>query len=39
VPIVKYGEEWAEARGSRGPRRPVSLLYTGGNHYDLLLPA
>jgi hypothetical protein len=39
VPIVKYGEEWAEPRGGRAPRRPVSLLYTGGNHYDLLLPA
>jgi hypothetical protein len=32
VPLVKYGEEYV-ARG----RRPVRLLYTGGNHYDLLL--
>ena len=37
LPIVKYGEEWAEPRGRRSARRPVKLLYTGSNHYDLLL--
>ncbi|KAK9819967.1 hypothetical protein WJX72_004558 [[Myrmecia] bisecta] len=37
VPIVKYGEEWAKSSKQRKARRPVRLLYTNGNHYDLLL--
>ena len=33
VPIVKYGEAYAEGEG----RKPVHLLYYQGNHYDLLV--
>jgi hypothetical protein len=39
VPIVKYGEEFAEVKKGRQPRQPVKLLYSNGNHYDLLLPS
>ena len=38
VPIVKYGEEFEAGRKGKKPRTPVKLLYSGGNHYDLLLP-
>ena len=38
VPIVKYGEEFEAGRTGKTPRSPVKLLYSGGNHYDLLLP-
>ena len=40
IPIVKYGEAYAppaDAPPPPGAREPVHLLYTGGNHYDLLL--
>ncbi|CAG9462759.1 unnamed protein product [Pedinophyceae sp. YPF-701] len=39
VPVQKYGEQFAKAAkdGSRKARRPVRLVFTGGNHYDLLL--
>lgn len=36
-PISKYGEKFAKAAKDRPRRRPVRLLYTGGNHYDLLV--
>ncbi|EIE25014.1 cysteine proteinase [Coccomyxa subellipsoidea C-169] len=39
IPIVKYGEEFAEPKKGRKPRAPVKLLYSSGNHYDLLLPS
>ena len=39
IPIVKYGEEFAEAKKGKRPRQPVKLLYSSGNHYDLLLPS
>jgi hypothetical protein len=39
VPIVRYGEEFEQARRGRKPRQPVKLLYASGNHYDLLLPS
>lgn len=39
VPIVKYGEEFEVAKKGRKERKPVKLLYSGGNHYDLLLPS
>lgn len=39
VPIVKYGEEFEVARKGRKARKPVKLLYSSGNHYDLLLPS
>jgi hypothetical protein len=41
VPIVKYGVAYEAAGGDSGDgkagRKPVHLLYTGGNHYDLLV--
>ena len=39
IPIVKYGEEFEQGRKGKKPRKPVKLLYTSGNHYDLLLPS
>lgn len=36
-PIQKYGQQYAKARKDHKGRRPVRLLYTGGNHYDLLV--
>ena len=39
VPFVKYGEEFEVARKGRKERKPVKLLYSAGNHYDLLLPS
>lgn len=39
VPIVKYGSAYEASTGGEGQagRKPVHLLYTGGNHYDLLM--
>jgi len=38
VPIVKYGVAYEAGDGEgKAGRKPVHLLYTGGNHYDLLL--
>jgi len=37
VPIMKYGEEFSKPRGDKKGRKPVRLLFTGGNHYDLLV--
>lgn len=37
VPIQKYGEEFSKPKKNGKKRRPVRLLYTNGNHYDLLL--
>jgi hypothetical protein len=39
VPIVKYGEEFEVAKKGRKDQKPVKLLYSGNNHYDLLLPS
>ena len=39
VPIAKYGEEFQVAKKGRKERKPVKLLYSGSNHYDLLLPS
>ena len=36
TPIQRYGEEFATTKGGKR-RKGVRLLYTGGNHYDLLL--
>ncbi len=36
---MKYGEEFEVASKSRKERKPVKLLYSSGNHYDLLLPS
>ncbi|GAB4822635.1 hypothetical protein N2152v2_009681 [Parachlorella kessleri] len=37
VAIQKYGEKFGKAGKDWQRRRPVRLLYTGGNHYDLLI--
>lgn len=37
IPIQKYGEKYAKATKEYPKRRPVRLLYTSGNHYDLLV--
>jgi hypothetical protein len=36
-PIQKYGEQYAKPGKDRPRRRPVRLLYSSGNHYDLLV--
>ena len=36
--LIKFGAEFGKARRKDPtPRPPLRLLYTGGNHYDLLL--
>ena len=38
VPYVYYGAEHARASGgAKKPKKPVCLLYSRGNHYDLLV--
>lgn len=37
VPIQRYGEQYSKPGKSWKRRRPVRLLYSGGNHYDLLI--
>lgn len=37
IPIIEYGEDFLKGSKDRKPRKPVRLLYSGGNHYDLLL--
>ena len=37
IPIQKYGEQYTKAGKDRPKRRPVRILYTSGNHYDLLV--
>lgn len=37
IPIQKYGEKYAKAGKDWPRRRPVRILYTNGNHYDLLV--
>lgn len=36
VVIQRYGEKWGKTKSGKR-RRPVRLLYSGANHYDLLL--
>lgn len=36
-PIVVYGQQWSIPRGSGKFRRMINLLYSSGNHYDLLV--
>jgi hypothetical protein len=38
APIQRYGEKFSKgtSKGKKG-RKPIRLLYTGGNHYDLLV--
>jgi hypothetical protein len=35
--LARFGEEYTKAAKDRRPRRPVRLLYSNGNHYDLLI--
>lgn len=37
VSIQRYGEKYTKPGKDWKRRRPVRLLFTGGNHYDLLL--
>ncbi|MED6167345.1 OVARIAN TUMOR DOMAIN-containing deubiquitinating enzyme 3 [Stylosanthes scabra] len=37
IPIAEYGSEFIKGARNRNPRKPVRLLYSGKNHYDLLL--
>lgn len=37
TPIQKYGETYSKSRNNYKKRRPLRLLYTNGNHYDLLI--
>ena len=36
-PIYKFGENFSKAGKDWAKRRPVRLLYSNGNHYDLLV--
>jgi hypothetical protein len=36
VAIQQYGEQYAKTKGGKR-RKAVRLLYSGSNHYDLLL--
>jgi hypothetical protein len=36
IPIAEYGSEFGKASKGGKPRKPVRLLYSGKNHYDLL---
>ncbi|CAM6100808.1 unnamed protein product [Calypogeia fissa] len=37
LPIAEYGSEFRQAREGKKARKPVRLLYSGSNHYDLLV--
>lgn len=37
IPIAEYGLEFMKATKQRKGRKPVRLLYSGSNHYDLLI--
>jgi len=37
TPIQKYGEKYTKATKDHPKRRPVCILYTNENHYDLLV--
>ncbi|KAJ4704521.1 OTU domain containing protein [Melia azedarach] len=37
IPIAEYGAEFRRASRSGKPRKVVRLLYSGRNHYDLLI--
>ncbi|KAK9825332.1 hypothetical protein WJX74_010126 [Apatococcus lobatus] len=36
-PIVVYGQQWTMSRAGGKSRRMINLLYSSGNHYDLLV--
>ncbi|KAM6574348.1 hypothetical protein CsatA_022675 [Cannabis sativa] len=37
IPIAEYGAEFSKGSITRKPKKVVRLLYTGRNHYDLLI--
>ncbi|CAK9179762.1 unnamed protein product [Ilex paraguariensis] len=37
IPIAEYGAEFRKGSGKGKPRKVVRLLYSGKNHYDLLV--
>ncbi|KAK2966144.1 hypothetical protein RJ640_018397 [Escallonia rubra] len=37
IPIAEYGAEYGKGRRKEKPRKVVRLLYSGKNHYDLLV--
>lgn len=37
IPIAEYGSEFGKAAKKGKPRQAVRLLYSGKNHYDLLV--
>ncbi|KAL9247466.1 hypothetical protein vseg_020896 [Gypsophila vaccaria] len=37
IPIAEYGAEYSKSSGKTKPRKVVRLLYSGRNHYDLLV--
>ncbi|KAL6278061.1 hypothetical protein ACE6H2_021662 [Prunus campanulata] len=37
IPIAEYGTEFGKGSRNRKPRKVVRLLYSGSNHYDLLV--
>nr|GMC93763.1 OTU domain-containing protein At3g57810 [Ipomoea batatas] len=37
IPIAEYGSEFCKGTRSSKPRQAVKLLYSGRNHYDLLV--
>ena len=36
-PIVVYGQQWTVPKAGGRSRKMVNLLYSSGNHYDLLI--
>ncbi|EFJ28582.1 hypothetical protein SELMODRAFT_93299, partial [Selaginella moellendorffii] len=37
IPIAEYGSEFSKSSKERKGRKPVRLLFSGSNHYDLLI--
>ncbi|BBN11213.1 hypothetical protein Mp_5g10040 [Marchantia polymorpha subsp. ruderalis] len=37
IPIAEYGSDYKKPGKDRKARKPVRLLYSGSNHYDLLI--
>ncbi|GMH29120.1 hypothetical protein Nepgr_030963 [Nepenthes gracilis] len=37
IPIAEYGSQFSKGSGKTKARNPVRLLYSGRNHYDLLV--
>ena len=37
LPIAEYGADFAKASGKGKAKKAVRLLYSGRNHYDLLV--